>query len=53
MSGVKLETGTGVENGVLTLEDSGSVCPFDEFDAEVINGELIIKKSVRQVSITQ
>ena len=53
LSGVKLETGTGVENGVLTLEDSGSVCPFDEFDAEVINGELIIKKSVRQVSITQ
>ena len=52
LSGVKLETGTGVENGVLTLEDSGSVCPFDEFDAEVINGELIIKKSVRQVSIT-
>ena len=53
LSGVKLETGTDVENGVLTLEDSGSVCPFDEFDAEVINGELIIKKSVRQVSITQ
>ena len=53
LSGVKLETGTSVENGVLTLEDSGSVCPFDEFDAEVINGELIIKKSVRQVSITQ
>lgn len=53
LSGVKLETGTGVENGVLTLEDSGSVCPFDEFDAKVINGELIIKKSVRQVSITQ
>ena len=53
LKSVKFETGTDVENGVLTLEDNGSVCPFDEFDAEVVNGELIIKKSVRQVSITQ
>ena len=52
LSGVKLETGTGVENGVLTLEDSGSVCPFNEFDAEVVNGELIINKPIRQVSIS-
>jgi hypothetical protein len=52
LKSVKFETGTDVENGVLTLEDNGSVCPFDEFDAEVVNGELIIKKSVRQVSIT-
>lgn len=52
LKSVKFETGTDVENGVLTLEDDGSVCPFDEFDAEVVNGELIIKKSVRQVSIS-
>lgn len=53
LKSVKFETGTDVENGVLTLEDNGSICPFNEFDAEVVNGELIIKKSVRQVSITQ
>lgn len=52
LKNIKFETGTDVENGMLTLEDSGSVCPFDEFEAEVVNGELIIKKSVRQVSIT-
>lgn len=53
LKSVKFETSTDVENGVLTLEDNGSICPFNEFDAEVVNGELIIKKSVRQVSITQ
>lgn len=49
---VKLEIGTDVSNGVLTLEDDGSVCPFNEFDAEVVNGELIINKPIRQVSIS-
>ena len=49
---MKLEIGTDVSNGVLTLEDDGSVCPFNEFDAEVVNGELIINKPIRQVSIS-
>lgn len=49
---VKLEAGTDVVGGVLIFDDSSYVCPFDEFDADVVNGELIIKKSVRQVSIT-
>lgn len=52
LKSMKFETGTDVENGMLILESNGSVCPFDEFNAEVINGELIIKKSVQQVSIT-
>ena len=48
---VKLEAGTDVVGGVLIFDNSSYVCPFDEFDADVVNGELIIK-SVRQVSIT-
>lgn len=51
LKNIRLETGTDVENDTLILEDSGSACPFNELEAEVINGELIIKKSVRQISI--
>lgn len=51
LKSVKLETGTDVVGGVLTFDDSSYICPFDEFDADVVNGELIIKKSVRQISI--
>lgn len=52
LKSVKLEAGTDVVGGVLIFDNSSYVCPFDEFDADVVNGELIIKKSVRQVSIT-
>lgn len=40
-------------NGVLTIDDSESVCPFDEFNAEVLNGRLIIKKSFKDAAIKE
>ena len=40
-------------NGVLTIDDSESVCPFDEFNAEVLDGRLIIKKSFKDATIKE
>ena len=36
-----------VENSVLVIDDNNKVCPFDDFNAEVQNGVLIIKKDLR------
>lgn len=38
-------------NGVLTIDDDGNVCPFDEFNAEVRDGILILKKDFNDARI--
>lgn len=40
-------------NGTLTIDDSNNVCPFDEFNAEVRNGVLIIKKDFKDADIKE
>lgn len=40
-------------NGVLVFDDSNNECPFDDFNAEVINGRLIIKKHLSDAEITE
>ena len=50
---IKLASNIGVRNGVLVIDESSSVCPFDEFDAEVINGELIIVNGLKHVQIAE
>lgn len=38
-------------NGTLIIDDSGNECPFDEFNAEVQDGRLIIKKHFNDIQI--
>ena len=40
-------------NGTLTIDDSNNVCPFDEFNAEVRNGVLIIKQDFKDAEIKE
>lgn len=40
-------------NGVLVIDDTKNVCPFDEFNAEVKDGRLIIKKYLPDASIKE
>lgn len=52
----KVSSGNSVfseTNGTLTIDDSNNVCPFDEFNAEVRNGVLIIKKDFKDVEIKE
>lgn len=53
---VKTEIGTSAfseSDGILLIDDSAHECPFDEFNAEVQNGRLIIKKYFNDIQITR
>ena len=53
VQGVNIPTPTFMDakNGHLTIESSGSDCPFDTLDARVVNGELIINYDIPRVDI--
>lgn len=53
LSFVNIPRPTIVENGNLTIENSGKECPFDALDAKVIDGELIINYDLPGVSSNQ
>lgn len=44
---------TSVHNNNLTIEHSGKECPFDLRDAKVVDGELIIKNDLQDISSEQ
>lgn len=46
---VKLESSISVHNGVLDIDEGSDTCPFDEFDAEVVDGVLIIPNGLKYV----
>lgn len=47
------EPAFSADNGVLTIDDGMNECPFDEFNAEVRDGRLIIKKHFSDIEIKE
>lgn len=45
------ESVVSVDGGIIEFNDNETVCPFDDFNADVEDGRLIIKKSLNDIGI--